>query len=159
MLPSVAGDHRVLVFSQFVQMLQLIRKALDADGVKYEYLDGSTDDRMDRVDRFNADSSIPVFLISLKAGGTGLNLTGADTVVHFDPWWNPAVEDQATDRAHRIGQDKVVTVYRLIAAGTVEEKILDLSEKKRSLVANVLSSEGSPLKGLTKADVESLFSD
>jgi SNF2 family DNA or RNA helicase len=102
----VAGDHRVLVFSQFVQMLQLIRKALDADGVKYEYLDGSTDDRMDRVDRFNADSSIPVFLISLKAGGTGLNLTGADTVVHFDPWWNPAVEDQATDRAHRIGQDK-----------------------------------------------------
>jgi superfamily II DNA or RNA helicase len=156
---AVAGDHRVLVFSQFVQMLQLIRKALDADGVKYEYLDGSTDDRMDRVDRFNADSSIPVFLISLKAGGTGLNLTGADTVVHFDPWWNPAVEDQATDRAHRIGQDKVVTVYRLIAAGTVEEKILDLSEKKRSLVANVLSSEGSPLKGLTKADVESLFSD
>ena len=156
---AVAGEHRVLVFSQFVQMLQLIRKALDADGVKYEYLDGSTDDRMERVDRFNADPSIPVFLISLKAGGTGLNLTGADTVVHFDPWWNPAVEDQATDRAHRIGQDKVVTVYRLIAAGTVEEKILDLSEKKRSLVSNVLSSEGSPLKGLTKADVESLFAD
>ncbi|MCA9532193.1 MAG: SNF2 helicase associated domain-containing protein [Myxococcales bacterium] len=156
---AVAGDHRVLVFSQFVQMLQLIRAALDADGVRYEYLDGSTQDRMDRVDRFNADGDVPVFLISLKAGGTGLNLTGADTVVHFDPWWNPAVEDQATDRAHRIGQDKVVTVYRLIAAGTVEEKILDLSEKKRALVSNVLSSEGSPLKGLTKADVESLFSD
>ncbi|MCB9660488.1 MAG: SNF2 helicase associated domain-containing protein [Sandaracinaceae bacterium] len=156
---AVAGDHRVLVFSQFVQMLQLIRAALDADGVKYEYLDGSTDDRMERVDRFNASNDVPVFLISLKAGGTGLNLTGADTVVHFDPWWNPAVEDQATDRAHRIGQDKVVTVYRLIAAGTVEEKILDLSAKKRELVSNVLSSEGSPLKGLTKADVESLFSD
>jgi len=101
---------------------------------------------------------VPVFLISLKAGGTGLNLTGADTVIHFDPWWNPAVEDQATDRAHRIGQTKVVTVYRLIAEGTVEEKILQLSAKKRTLVSNVLSSEGSPLKGLTRADVDDLFS-
>ena len=98
-------------------------------------------------------------MISLKAGGTGLNLTGADTVVHFDPWWNPAVEDQATDRAHRIGQTKNVNVYKLIAAGTVEEKILELSQKKRELVSNVLSTEGSPLKGLTKADVENLFSE
>jgi superfamily II DNA or RNA helicase len=156
---AVDGNHRVLVFSQFVSMLNHIRAALDTDGVQYEYLDGSTKDRIERVDRFNEDASIPVFLISLKAGGTGLNLTGADTVVHFDPWWNPAVEDQATDRAHRIGQTKNVNVYKLIAAGTVEEKILELSAKKRALVSNVLSTEGSPLKGLTKADVENLFSE
>jgi SNF2 family DNA or RNA helicase len=156
---AVDGNHRVLVFSQFVEMLNHIRAALDTDGVQYEYLDGSTRDRIDRVDRFNEDTSVPVFLISLKAGGTGLNLTGADTVVHFDPWWNPAVEDQATDRAHRIGQTKNVNVYKLIAAGTVEEKILELSAKKRELVSNVLSTEGSPLKGLTKADVENLFSE
>ena len=156
---AVDGGHRVLVFSQFVQMLNHIRTALDADGVEYQYLDGSTKDRIERVDRFNDDPSVPVFLISLKAGGTGLNLTGADTVVHFDPWWNPAVEDQATDRAHRIGQTKNVNVYKLIAAGTVEEKILELSAKKRELVSNVLSTEGSPLKGLTKSDVENLFSE
>jgi superfamily II DNA or RNA helicase len=156
---AIDGGHRTLVFSQFVTMLDFIREALDAEGVKYEYLDGSTKDRMERVDRFNDDPSTPVFLISLKAGGTGLNLTGADTVIHFDPWWNPAVEDQATDRAHRIGQTKNVNVYKLIAAGTVEEKILELSQKKRELVSNVLSTEGSPLKGLTKADVENLFSE
>ena len=156
---AVDGGHRVLVFSQFVQMLNHIRAALDSDGVAYEYLDGSTKDRIERVDRFNEDDGVPVFLISLKAGGTGLNLTGADTVVHFDPWWNPAVEDQATDRAHRIGQTKNVNVYKLIAEGTVEEKILQLSAKKRELVSNVLSTEGSPLKGLTKADVENLFSE
>ncbi len=156
---AVAGGHRVLVFSQFVEMLQLIKTALDQDGVKYEYLDGSTKDRQERVDRFNKDESYSAFLISLKAGGTGLNLTGADTVVHFDPWWNPAVEDQASDRAHRIGQTKVVTVYRLIARGTVEEKILQLSAKKRELMENVLSSEGTALKGLTKADIDDLFSE
>jgi len=156
---AIDGGHRALVFSQFVTMLDFIREALDAEGVKYEYLDGSTKDRIERVDRFNDDTSTPVFLISLKAGGTGLNLTGADTVIHFDPWWNPAVEDQATDRAHRIGQTKNVNVYKLIAAGTVEEKILELSQKKRELVSNVLSTEGSPLKGLTKADVENLFSE
>jgi SNF2 family DNA or RNA helicase len=156
---AIDGGHRTLVFSQFVTMLEYIREALDAEGVKYEYLDGSTKDRIERVDRFNEDASTPVFLISLKAGGTGLNLTGADTVIHFDPWWNPAVEDQATDRAHRIGQTKNVNVYKLIAAGTVEEKILELSAKKRELVSNVLSTEGSPLKGLTKTDVENLFSE
>jgi superfamily II DNA or RNA helicase len=156
---AVAGGHRVLVFSQFVEMLKHIKSALDEDKVTYEYLDGSTKDRLDKVDRFNDDSTVPVFLISLKAGGTGLNLTGADTVVHFDPWWNPAVEDQATDRAHRIGQTKTVNVYKLIAKGTVEEKILQLSEKKRALVANVLSTEGSPLKGLSKEDLDDLFSE
>ncbi|MBK8170200.1 MAG: SNF2 helicase associated domain-containing protein [Sandaracinaceae bacterium] len=158
MSEAVAGGHRVLVFSQFVEMLKHIRNAFDADGVVYEYLDGSTQDRQARVDRFNTDMSCNAFLISLKAGGTGLNLTGADTVIHFDPWWNPAVEDQATDRAHRIGQTKVVTVYRLIAKGTVEEKILKLSAKKRSLVENVLSENAAP-KGFTKADVEELFSE
>ena len=131
----------------------------EEDGVTYEYLDGSTKDRITKVDRFNKDTSVSAFLISLKAGGTGLNLVGADTVIHFDPWWNPAVEDQATDRAHRIGQTKAVSVYRLIARGTVEEKILALSEKKRSLMTNVLSTEGSPLKGLTKSDLDDLFSD
>lgn len=154
---AVAGGHRILIFSQFVEMLKLIKKALDADGVTYEYLDGSTKDRAERVANFNGNENISAFLVSLKAGGTGLNLTGADTVIHFDPWWNPAVEDQATDRAHRIGQTRVVSVYRLIARDTVEEKIQQLSSKKRELVANVLATDG-PTKGLTKADLEELFS-
>jgi superfamily II DNA or RNA helicase len=156
---AAAGGHKVLIFSQFVSMLKLIREGLDAEKIKYSYLDGSTKNRQELVDEFNADDAITVFLISLKAGGTGLNLTGADTVIHFDPWWNPAVEDQATDRAHRIGQTKVVNVYRLIAKSTVEEKILQLSDKKRELVANVLSTEDVGLKGMTKQDVENLFAD
>ena len=155
---AIAGGHRLLIFSQFVSMLSLIRSTMEEIGATYEYLDGSTKDRQERVDRFNGDPSIHAFLISLKAGGTGLNLTGADTVVHFDPWWNPAVEDQASDRAHRIGQEKVVTVYRLIARDSVEEKILALSNKKRALVSNVLTTESTPLKGLTKADIDDLFS-
>lgn len=155
---ALDGGHRVLVFSQFVEMLKLIREVLDEKNIEYEYLDGSTKNRQERVDRFNRDDSCPVFLVSLKAGGTGLNLTGADTVVHFDPWWNPAVEDQATDRAHRIGQTKIVNVYRLIARDTVEEKILQLSAKKRELVSNVLVAEGGPMKGLTREDVAELFS-
>jgi SNF2 family DNA or RNA helicase len=154
---AVAGGHRVLVFSQFVEMLNLIRNVLEEEKIKYEWLTGATTDRIERVDHFNNDPTVSAFLISLKAGGTGLNLVGADTVVHFDPWWNPAVEDQATDRAHRIGQSRTVSVYRLIAKDSVEEKILQLSEKKRALVANVLSSEA-PLKGLTQQDVEDLFS-
>jgi superfamily II DNA or RNA helicase len=154
---AVEGGHKILVFSQFVMMLKLIEKALKEDGVPYEYLDGSTKDRMERVERFQNDPSVPVFLISLKAGGTGLNLTAADTVVHFDPWWNPAVEQQATDRAHRIGQTKVVTAYRLVAAGTIEEKILQLKAKKRELVAQVLSEDAGGAKKLTKADLEELF--
>ncbi|MDP8999864.1 MAG: DEAD/DEAH box helicase [Myxococcota bacterium] len=154
---SIAGGHKVLVFSQFVSMLQLIKRAMDEDGVKYEYLDGSTKDRAERVDHFQRDDGPPVFLISLKAGGSGLNLTAADTVIHFDPWWNPAVEDQATDRAHRIGQTKVVTTYRLIAKGTIEEKILELAEKKRELVGAVLTEDIGGAKKLTKGDLEDLF--
>jgi SNF2 family DNA or RNA helicase len=153
-----AGGHKVLVFSQFVTMLQLIKNALDKDGITYEYLDGSTKDRPERVDRFQNDPGCTVFLISLKAGGTGLNLTAADTVIHFDPWWNPAVEDQATDRAHRIGQTKVVTAYRLVAAGTIEEKILQLKAKKRELVSSVLTEDAGGAKKLTKSDLDELFS-
>ena len=154
---SVLGGHRVLVFSQFVSMLTLIRKAMEEDGVAYEYLDGSTKDRMGKVENFQREDGPPVFLISLKAGGAGLNLTAADTVIHFDPWWNPAVEDQATDRAHRIGQTKVVTTYRLIAKGTIEEKILELGGKKRELVGAVLSEDAGGAKKLTKGDLEDLF--
>jgi len=154
---SIAGGHRVLVFSQFVSMLTLVKQALDEDKVAYEYLDGSTKDRQGVVERFQQDGGAPVFLISLKAGGSGLNLTAADTVIHFDPWWNPAVEDQATDRAHRIGQTKVVTMYRLIAKGTIEEKMLELGAKKRDLVASVLAEDEGGAKKLTKADVEDLF--
>jgi superfamily II DNA or RNA helicase len=153
----VEGGHRVLVFSQFVTMLHIIKRAMDEDGVAYEYLDGSTKDRQQKVDNFQRDDGPPLFLISLKAGGSGLNLTAADTVIHFDPWWNPAVEDQATDRAHRIGQTKVVTTYRLIAKGTIEEKILELGGKKRELVGAVLSEDIGGAKKLTKTDLEDLF--
>ena len=151
---SHRGRAQVLVFSQFVSRCsRIIRRAMDEDGVKYEYLDGSTKDRAERVENFQRDDGPPVFLISLKAGGSGLNLTAADTVIHFDPWWNPAVEDQATDRAHRIGQTKVVTTYRLIAKGTIEEKILELGGKKRELVGAVLSEDAGGAKKLTKGDL------
>ncbi len=152
-----SGGHKVLVFSQFVSMLKLIKKALDEDKISYEYLDGSTTDRSERIDRFQEDPTITCFLISLKAGGSGLNLTAADTVIHFDPWWNPAVEDQASDRAHRIGQSKVVSVYRLVAGGTIEEKILQLKQKKKDLVASVLTEDAGGGKKLTQEDLEDLF--
>jgi SNF2 family DNA or RNA helicase len=133
------GEHRALIFSQFVKHLGLIREMLDARGIRYQYLDGATPakERQSRVDAFQAGEG-ELFLISLKAGGTGLNLTAADYVIHLDPWWNPAVEDQATDRAHRIGQDRPVTVYRLVASGTIEEQILQMHADKRELVAGVL---------------------
>jgi len=155
---AVDGGHKVLVFSQFTSMLRLIESALREDRIKYEYLDGSTKDRAERIERFQEDPTVSVFLISLKAGGTGLNLTAADTVVHFDPWWNPAVEAQATDRAHRIGQERPVTVYRLIAGGTIEEKILQLKEKKRELVSSVLTEDAGGSKKLSREDLEDLFS-
>jgi superfamily II DNA or RNA helicase len=135
------GGHRALVFSQFTTMLALLRERLAGDGVAFCYLDGATTDRAGVVRHFQTRADVPVFLISLKAGGTGLNLTAADTVVHFDPWWNPAVEAQATDRAHRIGQTRVVTSYKLISRGTVEEKILRLQERKRATLAALLGEE------------------
>lgn len=137
----IDGGHRVLVFSQFVSMLALLKERLAEDAIPFTYLDGSTADRRAVVEKFQNDASIPVFLISLKAGGVGLNLTGADTVMHFDPWWNPAVEDQATDRAHRIGQTRVVTSYKLIARDTVEEKILTLQNRKREIIKATLSED------------------
>jgi superfamily II DNA or RNA helicase len=152
-----SGGHKVLIFSQFVSMLKLIREALNEDKIKFEYLDGTTKDRTGAIDRFQEDPTITAFLISLKAGGSGLNLTAADTVIHYDPWWNPAVEDQASDRAHRIGQKKVVTVYRLVAEGTIEEKILQLKQKKRELVASVLSEDEGGSKQLGRADLDELF--
>ncbi|HWN83358.1 MAG TPA: DEAD/DEAH box helicase, partial [Candidatus Udaeobacter sp.] len=153
-----SGGHKVLIFSQFVSMLKLIAQALDEDKIKYEYLDGSTTDRPERIDRFQQDPTIPVFLISLKAGGSGLNLTAADTVIHYDPWWNPAVENQATDRAHRIGQEKPVFVHKLIAAGTVEERILALQSRKAELAAAVLSgSLAAGGKALSQEDLQGLF--
>ncbi len=136
----IDGGHRVLVFSQFVTMLKLIEERLREQEVDFCYLDGSTVNRGEVVEKFQ-NGAAPVFLISLKAGGVGLNLTGADTVVHFDPWWNPAVEDQATDRAHRIGQTRVVTSYKLITRGTVEEKILTLQQKKRDIIKATLGEE------------------
>jgi superfamily II DNA or RNA helicase len=139
--------HRALVFSQFTSHLALVREALEREGITYTYLDGSTpsEERTRRIDAFQGGDT-DLFLISLKAGGTGLNLTAADYVIHLDPWWNPAVEDQATDRAHRIGQTKAVTVIRLVARGTIEEAVLALHKDKRALAASVFDEEGSPAR-------------
>ena len=141
MLPELVDEGRkVLVFSQFTSMLALIEHELDKMGIAYVTLTGDTVDREVPIRRFQ-DGEVPIFLISLKAGGVGLNLTAADTVIHYDPWWNPAVENQATDRAHRLGQDKPVFVYKLIVSGSIEEKILALQERKAELAAGILSDD------------------
>lgn len=154
---AMDGGHRMLVFSQFVRLLTLLRQDLEEKGIPYCYLDGSTVNRQREVDRFQEDSGIPVFLISLKAGGTGLNLTGADTVVHFDPWWNPAVEAQATDRAHRIGQTRRVTSIKLIASGTVEEKVLALQQSKRRLLEDLWEESDLHTSKIGLADLQELL--
>ncbi len=154
----VAGGHKVLVFSQFVRMLKLIEKQLVAEGHQYEMLTGQTRDRQACVERFQNDPSVKVFLISLKAGGFGLNLTAADYVFLYDPWWNPAAERQAIDRAHRIGQNKNVFVYKMITQGSVEEKILELQKRKESLVTQLISTEAGLFKHLTVEDIRGLFS-
>jgi SNF2 family DNA or RNA helicase len=156
---AVDDGHRLLVFSQFTSLLALLRTELEAQEMSFCYLDGSITPRARQaeVDRFNNATDIPVFLISLKAGGTGLNLTAADTVIHFDPWWNPAVEAQATDRAHRIGQSRVVTSYKLICTGTVEEKVLQLQESKRALLADVFEASDAASAKLSLADLKSLL--
>ncbi len=148
--------RKVLLFSQFTEMLALIEERLKQDDISYVMLTGDTRDRATPVKRFQR-GDVPLFLISLKAGGVGLNLTAADTVIHYDPWWNPAVEDQATDRAHRIGQDKKVFVHRLVTLGTIEEKMEALKEKKRGLVASVLEAEKGGALKMSEADVEALF--
>jgi non-specific serine/threonine protein kinase len=153
----LAEGHKALVFSQYVKMLKILRRHCDSREMVYEYLDGQTRDREERVNRFQNDDSVRLFLISLKAGGTGLNLTGADYVFHFDPWWNPAVEMQATDRTHRIGQKKKVFSYKLITKDTVEEKILLLQEKKKELVRDIITTDSGVMKSLTKEDVDALF--
>ena len=152
----VEGGHKVLVFSQFVQMLHLIRGWLQLTDYRFCYLDGTSKDRLDQVDKFNNSPDIPIFLISLKAGGTGLNLTSADYVIHYDPWWNPAVESQATDRTHRIGQTRQVFSYKLICQNSVEEKILKLQEMKRGVAEAVIPGQDT-WKSLTREDLEMLF--
>lgn len=153
-----AEGHKALVFSQFVGMLKLVEAELTRRRLAFAYLDGQTRDRQERVDAFQNDPAIPFFLISLKAGGVGLNLTAADYVIHVDPWWNPAVEMQASDRTHRIGQDKPVFIYKLIVRDSVEEKILELQERKRALVTQLIATERSFFKSLTADDVAALFS-
>ncbi len=155
---ALDAGHRILVFSQFTSMLSIIRDELEARELKYCYLDGSTKNRQERVRTFNTDRSIPLFLISLKAGGTGLNLTGADMVIHFDPWWNPAVEDQATDRAHRIGQKNTVYSVKLITKNTVEEKVLQMQLRKKSVIDATLEKDGAFEQGLSWNDVQELLS-
>jgi superfamily II DNA or RNA helicase len=155
----VSENHKVLVFSQWTGLLDRVELRLKSLNVDWVRLDGSTRDRQDVVDRFQSDDGPPVFLLSLKAGGFGLNLTAADYVVHLDPWWNPAVERQATDRAHRIGQDKPVVSYKLVAEGTVEERILELQSAKRDLADAALGTEGGFLRALSAAELRSLFDD
>jgi superfamily II DNA or RNA helicase len=155
----LAEGHRALVFSQFTEMLRLLEAHAAGRGISFLSLDGRTRDRMARVDAFNREDGPPIFFISLKAGGTGLNLTAADYVIHYDPWWNPAVEDQATDRTHRIGQTRAVIAYKLITQGTVEEKILALQQRKRELAQGILGPGGGLAERLTEQDVEALFAE
>lgn len=156
-----SSDEKILVFSQFTKVLEVIGKRLNEENISYSYLDGKTSakDRVNLVEEFNTNNN-KVFLISLKAGGTGLNLTSANIVVHFDPWWNPAVEDQASDRAHRIGQKNVVNVIKLIAKGTAEERVINLQETKKELIEDVINGNldnSSTLKNLSKDDIIDLF--
>ncbi len=150
--------HKALVFSQFTSMLAIVKTHLDKQGIVYEYLDGQTRDRKERVERFQNDKDCGVFLVSLKAGGLGLNLTAADYVFILDPWWNPAVETQAIDRAHRVGQTRQVFAYRLICKDTVEEKIAALQQQKRELADAILEQDGTILQGLTTEDLQLLLS-
>ena len=158
MLPEMLEEgRRILLFSQFTKMLAIIEQELKSKKINYTKLTGQTTKRDEVIERFKRGEA-NVFLISLKAGGVGLNLTEADTVIHYDPWWNPAVERQATDRAHRIGQNKAVFVYKLIVENTLEEKIMDMQERKQALADGVYSKAGSGknLK-LTSYDLPSLF--
>ena len=156
-LTEELDQHNALVFSQFVSLLSIVRKALDERGIKYAYLDGSTTKRQKEVDRFMNDKDIKIFLISLKAGNTGLNLVKADYVYIIDPWWNPAVEAQAIDRTHRIGQDKQIFAYKLICKDSIEEKILQLQIKKKKLAQDIIRTDENIMKSLDKSSLMSLF--
>ena len=155
---AIDGGHRMLLFSQFTSMLEIIQKKLDAEHISYYTITGSTPKkkRLELVKAFN-EGDVKVFLISLKAGGVGLNLIGADIVVHYDPWWNQAVQNQATDRAHRIGQTKKVTVYKLIAKNTIEEKIQKLQEAKKNLADQIISGNTGRLGALSREELMELL--
>ncbi len=154
---AISSGKKLLVFSQFRGMLSIIKEWLAAESINHLYLDGSTKNRQDLVDQFNSDEDVRLFLISLKAGGTGLNLTAADTVIIYDPWWNPAVESQAVDRAHRIGQKNKVAVYRLVTENSVEQKIMGLKKKKSDIFDALINETGLSTLNLTKEDIESFF--
>lgn len=155
---ALASNHKILVFSQFVQMLKIIRNVFDEQGLRYAYMDGRTKNRMEEIQRFENDPELRLFLISLKTGGMGINLTSADTVILYDPWWNPMVENQAIDRAHRIGQTQKVQVFRLITKGSVEEKIMKLQQHKLKLFDEVISQSQTVLSSLSREEINSLFS-
>jgi superfamily II DNA or RNA helicase len=154
---AMDGGHRIVLYSQFVRMLKLIRTKLQEARINYVYLDGSTTDRMERINCFNNTPEIPVFLISLKAGGVGINLTSADIVIHADPWWNPMVEEQASDRVHRMGQQKQVMVYKLITIGTVEEKLIQLQNRKKAVFDAIIQSNDEWVSRLTWDDIKELL--
>ncbi|MGM0439835.1 MAG: SNF2-related protein [Chlamydiota bacterium] len=153
----IDSGHRTVIFSQYAQMLHIIKEDLQRMGIKFCYLDGNTKNRLKVVHEFNENSTIPIFLVSLKAGGSGLNLVGADTVIHYDLWWNPAIESQATDRVHRLGQSNPVSSYKLITLGTIEEKILQLQERKKHLVQNVITSDNETISKLSWEEVLELL--
>ena len=155
---GVEGGHKILLFSQFTSMLEIIEKRLKKEGLAYYILTGATpkEERLHMVSSFK-DDEVPVFLISLKAGGTGLNLTAADVVIHYDPWWNVAAQNQATDRTHRIGQEKQVTVFKLITKGTIEENILKLQESKKNLAEQIITGGTVSFGSLTKEDLIGLL--
>jgi SNF2 family DNA or RNA helicase len=154
---ALLEGHKLLIFSQFVKHLDIVREMLKDRKIPFAYLDGSSNDRKEQVERFNKDPDLKIFLISIKAGGLGLNLTEADYVFILDPWWNPAVEAQAIDRAHRIGQKKKVFTYKFITKNTVEEKILQLQKHKLKLSENLIQSEESVVKALTVEDLQMLL--
>jgi SNF2 family DNA or RNA helicase len=153
----VEGKHKTVIFSQYTRMLQIMREDFEQKGIRFLYLDGSSKNRLEVVKHFNEDDSVSVFLVSLKAGGTGLNLVGADTVIHYDMWWNPAVENQATDRVHRMGQKNSVSSYKLITLGTIEEKIAEMQKRKKGLVKKVVSCDDEAIAKLTWEDVLELL--
>lgn len=153
----IEGKHKTVIFSQYTRMLQIMREDFESRGIRFAYLDGSSKNRLEIVKQFNEDENLPVFLVSLKAGGTGLNLVGADTVIHYDMWWNPAVENQATDRVHRMGQKKNVSAYKLITLGTIEEKIAEMQKRKKGLVKKVVSCDDEAIAKLTWEDVLELL--
>ena len=154
---SIQKGHKVLIFSQFVKHLKIMSDYLTTESIQFSYLDGSTKDRQKEVEKFQENEDVSAFLISLKAGGTGLNLTKADYVFLLDPWWNPAVEAQAIDRAHRIGQTRTVFAYKFITKDTIEEKIIKLQNHKQKLASDLITVEESFVKSLSQDDIKDLF--